>query len=365
MAQVLGHVRDFYQRFEKQISSFALIGGFLFDALTIRRADTLWENAWVVTHLFIVAVCIVLINLEEHKGTDLPGSESKTHFWLLNILQFSFGGLMSTFLILYFRSATLLVSWPFILILAAAFIANERSKRHYTRLVLQISLFFLSLFTFAIFVIPVLIHRIGPPIFILSGLVSLSILWLFLAFLKKYTHERFYKSRKLLWLSIFGVYAGMNLLYFTNIIPPIPLSLKDSGVYHTINKDAFGDYLVGYEDHGWRGMFKVYEDIHVRYGDPIYAYSAVFSPARLNTVIVHNWQHYNNTTNRWEDEGNVTIPITGGRDEGYRTYSEKRYLTKGRWRVNVQTPEGQVIGRILFNVVPTQERAKIFTAIKN
>jgi hypothetical protein len=364
MPNPLLYLRDLYARFERPISSLSLVGGFVFDALTLKRVDMFWENVWVLAHLFIVGICIVLINLEEHQGVD-PEDPTKAHFWLVNIMQFTFGGLLSTFLVFYFRSATLLVSWPFMLILAAAFAANERLKHHYARLVFQISLFFLSLFSFAIFIVPVMVHKIGPDIFILSGAVSLLCLWFFLIFLRRITKERFYKARKLLWLSIVGIYGGMNLLYFTNIIPPIPLSLKDAGIYHSVNKDMFGDYFVGYEDHGWKGVFDIYEDVHLQYGDSVYAYSAVFSPARLDTVIVYNWQHYNKDTNRWEDEGNITIPITGGRDEGYRAYASKTYLTKGHWRVNVETERGQVIGRILFNVVPVTEPARVLTAIKD
>jgi len=337
----------------------------VFDALTLHRVDQFWENVWVLGHLFVVGVCILLVNLEENQGVD-PTDASKAHFWLVNILQFTFGGILSTFLVFYFRSATLTVSWPFLLILAAAFIANERLKRHYARLVFQIALFYLSLFCFAIFIVPVIIHRLGPWVFVLSGGISLAALWLFLMALEKLTHERFRQSRKLLWLSVSGIFALVNILYFTNIIPPIPLSLKDAGIYHSISRDTTGDYVVTYEPHSWwKDIFAVYEDFHLVYGEPAYAYSAVFSPSSLNTVIVYNWQHYNATTNRWEDEGNVTLPVIGGREGGYRTYSQKSFLTKGRWRVNVETDHGQIIGRILFNVVAADSDAPAQSEIKN
>ncbi len=364
MINPLVYLRDLYARFERPISSLSLIGGFVFNIFTLTRVDHFWENFWILGHILIVAVCIVMINFEVHQKVD-PTDASKAHFWLINILQFTFGGILSTFLVYYFRSATILVSWPFLLILAAAFVANERLKHHFARLTFQITLFFLSLFSFAIFIVPVILHRIGPWIFIISGLFSLGLLWLFLLILKKVTRERFYRSRKLLAMSIGGIYIGMNILYFSNIIPPIPLSLKDAGVYHSISKNASGDYLVDYEDHGLSDIFTVYEDFHLREGDPVYVFSAVFSPAKLDTVIVYNWQRYNKETNRWVDEENVPVHISGGRDGGYRTYSIKSNLTKGRWRVNVETVQGQVIGRILFNIIPVTVPPHVVTKIHN
>lgn len=357
------YVRDVYDRYERPISSISLVGGFIADALTIKRADTLWENSWVLLHLVIVAICIILINREERKSAAAE-SPSQAHFWLVNLMQFSFGGLMSTFLVLYFRSATLSASWPFILILAGTFIANERIKHHYARLTLQISLFFLSLFTFAIFIIPVLIHRIGPAVFLLSGAVSLGVLGLFLAALKRITRERFYKSRRLLQYSIISIFLGMNFLYFTNAIPPIPLSLRDAGVYHSVSRNAAGNYVVTREKGSWTDFFRPYKRFHLPPGGSVFAYSAIFSPGSLNTDIVYQWQHYNPDTNRWEDRSSITLRLVGGRAEGYRSYAEKNALEPGKWRVNVKTPQGQVIGRILFNVFLIPSTPPLETEVK-
>ena len=52
------HIRNFYGRFERPISSLSLILGFTFDALTLKRVDTLWENVWILGHLIIVGVFI-------------------------------------------------------------------------------------------------------------------------------------------------------------------------------------------------------------------------------------------------------------------------------------------------------------------
>lgn len=236
-------MRDWYSRYERPISSFSLIGGFLFDAITLKRVDLFWENLWVAMHFILVAVFIILINLQENEAMD-DKDASKKHFWYINILQFFFGGLLSTFIVFYFRSATLSVTWPFLLLLAAAFIANESFKKHYSRLVFQISLFFLSLLAFTIFIIPVIFHRIGWDIFLASGAISLMILYLFLLLLRFITKEKFSQSKKTLTYAIMGIYLAINILYFTNLIPPIPLSLKEAGIYHSIYRNNSGQYTV-------------------------------------------------------------------------------------------------------------------------
>ena len=110
----LSKLNSFYKNYEYHISSIALVLGFVFDVLTLRRADAFFENFWVVFHLVVVATAILLINRKNKK----ENVESESDFWLLNLMQFSFGGLLSAFLILYFRSASLAVSWPFLLMLA-------------------------------------------------------------------------------------------------------------------------------------------------------------------------------------------------------------------------------------------------------
>ncbi len=133
-------LRTTYTRFERSISSASLLGGFVFDAVTLKRVDAFWENVWYVAHLAVVAICILALNRAENSGAE-AGEPSKAHFWFINTLQFFFGGLLSTLLVFYFRSGSLRVSWPFLLILGAAFLANERLKQYYARLYFQVGSF--------------------------------------------------------------------------------------------------------------------------------------------------------------------------------------------------------------------------------
>jgi len=351
---IVHHVRNWYARFERPISSISLVGGFVFDALTLKRVDTLWENVWVIGHIVIIGICIILVHaIKNHEGDE--GNPAKVHFWLVNILQFFFGGILSTYLVFYFRSGDISVSWPFILILAIAFWANEAFKRHFVRLGFQVSLFYLSLFSFTIFSLPVLVHKIGPRVFFLSGLISLLIMWGFLWILHKVAHKEFEQGRRIITFSVLGIFLGINFLYMTNLIPPIPLSLKDAGAYHSVIRDSKGNYVVGFENEGWKKYLSLYRTVHIAPVDPVYAYSAVFSPSSLDTTVIHEWQYYDENKGIWTHISRQELPVIGGREDGFRTFSTNSNLSAGKWRVNVETEGGQVIGRIRFNVVYTDK----------
>lgn len=346
-----GHIRNWYGKFERPISSLSLIGGFVFDAITLTRVDEFWENFWVLGHLVIVGICIILIDRDEVKDVTEVVDPDKKHFWFVNILQFFFGGLLSTFLVFYFRSGTVATSWPFLLILAAAFISNESLKKHYTRLAFQISLFFLSLYLFSIYIVPVLVHSIGDWVFILSGAISLISLWIFLLILKYFGKEKFAKSKWPLFFSISAIFIAINALYFYNIIPPIPLSLKDAGIYQQFTVNGPGNYSAAYEDQGFFGFLELSPTIHIIPGTTLYAYSAVFSPSSFSTKIVHEWQYYSSPLAQWITKSRVTLAVTGGGDGGYRTFSLEGNVLPGKWRVNVETTGGQVIGRMNFTII--------------
>lgn len=358
-------VRNFYGRFERPISSFSLIAGFVFDAITLRRVDTLFENIWILAHLVIVGLFIILIHIHESESGD-EVNPSKLHFWYVNILQFFFGGTLSAYLVFYFRSTEFSATWPFIFLLAIAFIANESFKKHYVRFSFQVSLFFLSIYSFVIFFLPILLHKIGTKVFLLAGAISLTIITLFVVFLFyliKNKHKEEQESKKFIFSMVLGIFFLVNILYFTNLIPPIPLSIKDAGVYNSVTR-ANNNYEVTYEDHGWKDYFKLYPEFKLVPGMPAYVFSAVFSPKDLNITAVHEWQYYDEKNGKWITQSMIKLPVSGGREAGFRTYSMKSALMQGKWRVNIKTEEGLIIGRVRFYAMDSDTPGILTNAIK-
>jgi Protein of unknown function (DUF2914) len=361
---ILGFARSGYARLERPISSLSLLGGFVFDALTLRRVDVFWENFWVAGHLAVVTVCVIWINLLDDAvdgdGARPEANPQKIHFWLVNLMQFFFGGLLSVYLVFYFRSGTIWTSWPFLLMLALAFIANESLKRRYARLSFQMALLFLALYSFAIYLMPILLHRISSRVFLISGGVSVAAIVIVLLILAVFSRHRFAGRKGWATLgSIAGILVIVNGLYFLNLIPPLPLSLKEAGIYHSLSVKGPGDYTVTSENRTKHGIASIEliprffihrPTVHIKSGDSLTFYTAVFSPTALSTKIVHEWQFYDRSRGEWITRAVVSLSVAGGRGEGYRTFSHLSSINAGLWRVDVETPGGQAVGRFNFRV---------------
>jgi hypothetical protein len=344
----LTYLKNWWRKNESRVSSFALVGGFILDNLTLTRIDLFYGNILLFSYIGVAAFCIIFLNLCESR--QLPARFSWVHPALLLLIQFVFGGLFSAFLVFYFRSSSLVQSWPFVLILAGLLLGNEVFKTRYLRLGFQISIFFITLFSFTIFYLPIVLGQIGPLVFLLSGATSIGLVVLFIIPLARIVPAQYQKSKNIIFISIPVIFLVINLLYFTNSIPPIPLALKESSVAHGVEHTGSGDYLVSTEAQDWYMKFLPEKHYHTLANAPIYIYSSVFSPTHLNTQIVHEWQYYNPIDEAWQTTDKISFPIIGGRDGGYRGYSSKSTVASGRWRVNVETPRGQTIGRINFQV---------------
>ena len=363
---ILNKFSDLYKKFEKYISPVGLIYGFIFTSLTLTRVDMWLENFWIIMHLLVAGFGILAVTLFENRAEVkklVEAEREKFRFFLTLIIQFAFGGLFSTFFVFYMRSSSPADSWLFILFLLVLLVGNELWKKHYQRLAFQIVIFFISLYLFLVFLLPVLFHRLGADLFIYSGIFSLIMVFLFLLLLRKFAKEKFKKNHNILMVSLFSIFIIMNVLYFTNVIPPIPLSLKDVGVYHTVIKDNSGNYDVKGEPTVWQDYFNLYPVFHKQMGETVYVFSAIFSPVNFSTDIIHQWQYYDESQKIWVDSSKITLTITGGREQGYRLYSSKQAVTPGLWRVKVMTVSGQVLGRIGFNVEESNTLPVLITKI--
>lgn len=361
---LFGRSKAFFMRYERRLTALSFLSGFIWDSLTLTRVDRLFDNLVLLSYLVIAIGSIALLHargagkLQQEifkKGTALA----------LFLLPFAFGGLFSGFLIFYSQSGPIIASAPFFLILALLFIGNEFFRRHYERFVFQLSVFFAALFFYSSLIVPVLFRRIGDSIFLASGLAALLLFSVVLAALKRVARDEVRKSRRVLWPVVGMIYFTFNFLYFNNMIPPIPLSLKEFGVYHRVERRGDGGYLLRYEPPAWFSFgSKTASVFHRVLEEPAYVFSSVYAPTELQTDIVHRWEYRDSVTNDWVTANVVRFPISGGRDAGFRGYSVKENSMPGRWRVSVETLRGQTIGRFSFTVVPVSAPPLLEEAIR-
>ncbi|XKT75079.1 MAG: DUF2914 domain-containing protein [Patescibacteria group bacterium UBA2103] len=341
-------IKEFIKKHERKISAGALLVGFLWDAITLTRIDYFFEVLVLGTHTSLIVLWILLINFAE--GKKLTGWFFGTIRSIAPIfMQVSFGALFSALTIFYIKSASLTATIVFVLILLGLLIGNEFFRKRYQRFAFQFSILFIVLTSFFALYLPVLVGTVGAWVFILANVVSAAVIFILVEFLKFFVPERVNCSRNGLRISIGSISIILMLLYFSNIIPPVPLALKEKGIYHDIYRS--GDtYVVQKEKESLLDVVIPGKTIHYTDGESIVAYSSVFAPTGLETNIAHAWQYWDPENHVWIPQGRISFPISGGRDGGFRGYTEKSNLFNGRWRIEVVTKRDQVLGRMEFTL---------------
>lgn len=352
--------KSHYLKHERHILSFALVFGFIVDIYTFNRVDLLFDNLIIAFYLILSALGIALTNLKAKDSTGLLG---KIRSFTPALIQFTLGGLFSGFSVIYSRSSAIGASWPFLILIFTLLIGNEFFREKYEKFYFQVSIWYTAVFLYLIFLLPVLFNKIGPDVFLFSGLCSLVLMFFLVGFILKYTPKKTQLEKDILTLSVGVIFVVINIFYFLNLIPPIPLSLKDAGVYNSIEQQDGNFILIGEKKTLWEKI-KPFKTARYVPGEKLYVFSAVFAPLELNTRIVHQWQYYDRDIKEWKNSSRIEFGIVGGREQGFRGYSFKENIFPGKWRVIVETTRGQVLGRINFNLELAKEKQVLVREIK-
>jgi hypothetical protein len=345
----------YYWWVRRHISAVAFATGFVWDTLTLTRIDLLYENVVFVTYLLVALVGIFLVHSVETR-LFAPRWLLRVRIWLPALIQFPLGGLFSGFVIFFTKSASFFANWPFLLIIFTLFVGNEFFKKRYERLVFQVSLYYFALFSYFILLTPILLNTIGTATFVFAGILSLFAIGLILFSVRKLFPKLYKQGGRLMWGIVGAIFISYNVLYFTNTIPPVPLVLKEIGIYHNVAR-VDNVYTVTYESpawyEGWRSTSKIF---HRTKGEAVYCFSSVFLPTHFREVLYHSWQKKLDDGS-WarSSGGRIAFTYVGGRDAGYRGYTLKQNLTEGEWRCVVETENKQVIGQVRFNILDVPE----------
>ncbi|MFA5942253.1 MAG: DUF2914 domain-containing protein [Candidatus Paceibacterota bacterium] len=339
-------ISGWVQKYEKHLSAFAVVAGFIADTVFFERID-LWQTQ--IVFAAYTAICFITIPLH-HWMESHEKASSRWRSIVPLITQFTFGGFWSGFVVFYGRSADVSVSWPFLLILLLVFLGNEYFYRSHEQIVFTSVLFFFALYSYAIFAVPIYTKTLGTGTFLLSGLMAIGVFALFTALLRVLGRERFLADVWRIRAGALGVFIVFTASYFTNILPPLPLSSGPAGVYHSVSRVP-GAYMARSEPDPWRVRYLGFTPTrHVVPGGSLFAYSSVFAPTKLTTTIVHRWQWYDSVEKEWVTKSVIAYQIVGGRDGGYRGYSTVPIRQSGKWRVVVETVDGRRIARLPFIV---------------
>lgn len=351
------------QRHQKYAAVAFFFGGVAYDSVTLTRIDRIFDNLFLLAYIVLLGGLIVVVGRVQTGQLNHPRIRQYERLYPL-VLQFLLGGLFSAYMVFYFQSVSLTKTAIFFGILVFLLVANEMLEERLTNLTLLVTLYFFATFSFFIFFIPVLIGVMSRWTFLLGAVLSLALVAgvLFLIYRKLFATARRDIVRS--GASVSGLLALLIFFYSMNWIPPVPLSLKFGGVYHDVRREG-SVYHLTFEKPPWYRFWKSSEDpFRYRPGDRVYCFASVFAPTALKTGIVHEWQRYDERGQRWVRTDLHGYTVTGGRGGGYRGYTFKEFISPGRWRVNVKTPEGLLLGRITFQITVAGEANLEFVTVQ-
>ena len=360
--QAIRKIMSWGMAHERHLSALAMAGGFAFDSYAFGRIDRPMTQAVFILYLLVAGSCIAILHRLESRPAQ---SEPRSRTILIAVTQFALGALLSGFCVFYIRSASIGASWPFLLFMAAIFIGNEYFRAYASRLVFAALLFFFALYSYAILLVPVVLERIGPNSFLISGGVAVVLFFFYMRVLAWLGHDRYRNARNRIAAGMLVITALINAFYFLKVFPPLPLVLTDAGVFHSAKRTGTV-FQVGAESEppSWQALFGTYPVVHVEPGARLYLYNAIFAPRGLRTQVVHEWQ-WQNSQHQWTTQQRIQVPIFGGRDDGFRFYTVKTTPRPGQWRVNIATLDGRAIGRVRFSVQPVAQSVALQTRLLN
>jgi len=353
------------------LPAFFFFAGVTYDSLTLTRIDRLLDNLILLLYLAVLGVLVILTGRLQ-LGL-IPATPAITSWNALSLihraqphlakgLQFLLGGLFSAYAIFYSQSTSFSTTAIFLGIIVGFLIANEFLSNRYSSLKMLVSLFALVTLSFFTFFLPVLTGWMNSVVFVTGALITGAVVWKIVRLTFQGAPNVSLRTIFTMSLPAFALVVLCTVLYFLNWIPPIPLSLKFGGVYHQIEKHH-DEYSLTYEKGPWYEIGK-HSDDRVGIDAPVYCFSSVFAPVTLQTTIYHHWQwrpfHEHAsfiTTDR------IPITISGGREKGYRMYTMKHRVQPGEWRVNVETDDGRILGRMTFIAEDNYSPKHVMTTI--
>jgi Protein of unknown function (DUF2914) len=348
-------------KIERHWLTIAFVCGFITDYILLNRVDDVFDNLMLLFYVTLATISIVMLYAGIALRFGERWSPRVTRFAGIT-MQYSFGGLFSGMLIFYGHSGDIFASWPFLILIIGAIAGNELVKNRGQQLVFNILAYFVGLFSYLVLVIPVFTGYLGVWAFLGSGTLALVFVYLLIQLLARVIpNYLLLQMRKIVFLVV-GMFVFLNTLYFTNVIPPIPLSLKEIVIAHsTVRFENPRSYQLRVEPISWwRLDERLWLTVHPDRSRSLSCFTRVYAPTKIRTEIFHHWE-YRDQNGNWKTHFRFPYPITGEATDGYRGYTTITVFQDGEWRCGVETARGQVLGRQVFRVDSTKSPDSLIT----
>jgi hypothetical protein len=342
-------VRELRQAFAHHSNTIFFVGGFLFDLMTLGRIDSWLDLLLQSLYLFGITF-LVIQRVRADNGIWKPtGRVARLWEFETEALHFFYGGLLSAYVIFYFRSATTSRSFIFLLIVVVMMFANEMPQLRRAGSIMRLGLYAFCVASYLNYLIPVLIGRMGVWVFTLAIVLSAGASAWVVNRIAQLTPHPAAARRRLGWAPAL-VQTALVLLYAFRWIPPVPLSLQYVGIFHDVQRDGT-DYRLIYRKPAWYRFWRQDDRPFVaRPGESLYCFVRIFAPRRFRHQVYVRWLEKHPVSGKWMKTDRIPLPVTGGRGEGFRGFVRKSNYQPGRWRIYVETEDERLIGTLGFTV---------------
>jgi hypothetical protein len=344
------NLKTLFKQFEPRLTvvrrfmpALAFFCGFTWDSVTMGRVVSFFDLLVLTTYYFGAGLILVLLVRE---------IKPQWKNWFNFLVQFFFGGLFSALVVFYFKSSGSLYTFLVVVGLVMLLVANEFLAKKYLSHTLSWALFAVCGTMYLNFLIPHIVHSIKAVWFYLSCLISLALIYAMHRFASAKQRELMLLNRKngkyrrnlRQMAPALGVVLLLVVLYQLRLIPPVPLVLKESYICKNFRNED-GVYQCQAEKQPfWRVLGLGGDVVHFQEGEKIYSLSAVFAPTQITVELEQRWWLRNEGSRSWMARGVVNLPMVGGRNEGWRTYSFIHTAVQpGYWKVETALQNGAVL----------------------
>ncbi len=339
---------DYYTKYGKQLEIGFFVGGFIFDILFLSEVDDLFSIAQQAIYLLIITTILhfeILFRMQKWRPT---GSFTfKIWDYRELILHFALGSLLSSYSLFYIKSASFISSLIFLILMIALLIANELPLVKKSKVSFKMGLYAICLFSFISILFPVILGFVGWIPFALSVTATIAFFFLQVHLLRRQLLEEKTLNQAVFFPGV-SVVLVFSLFYVLGWIPPVPISAKEQGIYHLIEKQN-GQFLLSTQN-SWLTFWRSGDQhFKARPGDKIYYYAQIYSPARFSDQVFVRWL-FKDPKMGWQKTDRIALQISGGREAGFRAFTNKSNYQPGEWQIQLETEIGHEITRLSFEV---------------
>lgn len=338
-----------YKKHAKHFVTATFFVGFIIDYFTLPNVYNSLYPFIGVFYFTLVILGIIAQEIQLHLFDKGKGSYNLLQVFSL-FTSFFLGSLLSYVFIYYVRGGDIRSNYAIYLLLLFAVFLNELSLSRYRKLLLNVGLVAVAIVFYSIYNSPLIFREVSDTVFLYGLVISLCVCIIFSFIIGIFLHKK--DLRRKIFLAVVATPFFISGLYFANIIPAVPLTLRDTGFYSNVKRERSGEYTF-VDIPQVATKFLVIDDkiiIKKKDSSPLYFYGSVLAPAKVVSNISHTWEKYDETSKDWITKQTVKFSILGGRKEGYRGYSFIENISTGLWRVRVTVGDKRTIGEKVFIV---------------